>query len=159
MVHLAIKVRGIKTWSKLYIAPDLDQTMILGDDWLKNRAQINFCPNQLKIKGIEIPLGSEARGEINIYSADNIQLPPRTTVSYTARLSPTEQPKETLYQVIPTEEVIPGDEEVILVVCCEKEINVAMDLESAEGPKYDTMWVVRQADDYWSVLARNQTKA
>ena len=46
---------------------------------------------------------------------DNIQLPPRTAVSCTARLGSTEQPKETLYQMIPTEEVIPGDEEVILV--------------------------------------------
>ena len=46
---------------------------------------------------------------------DNIQLPPRTAVSCTARLDPTEQPMETLYLVIPTEEVIPEDEEVILV--------------------------------------------
>ena len=35
MVHLAIKVGGIETWSKLYIAPDLDRTMILVEDWLK----------------------------------------------------------------------------------------------------------------------------
>ena len=95
----------------LSFQPPLDH-----NNWLKkNRAQINFSPNQLKIKGIEIPLGSEASGELNIYSVDNIQLPPRTAVSCTARSSPSEQPKETLYQVIPTEEVIPGDEEVILV--------------------------------------------
>ena len=55
---------------------------------------------------MEIPLGCKASGEINIYSVDDIQLPPRTAVSCTARLGPTEQPKETLYQVIPTEEVI-----------------------------------------------------
>ena len=116
MVHLAIKEGGIKTWSKLYIAPDLDRTMILGEDWLKtNRAQINFNQNQLKIKGLEIPLASEARGKINIYTVDNIQLPPHIVVSCTARLGLTEQPKETLYQVNLTEEVIPGDEEVILV--------------------------------------------
>ena len=35
MVHLSIKVGGSKTWSKLYLAPDLDQTMILRDEWLK----------------------------------------------------------------------------------------------------------------------------
>ena len=35
MVHLAIKVGGIINWSKLYIAPDLDRTMILGEDWMK----------------------------------------------------------------------------------------------------------------------------
>ena len=35
MVHLLIKRRGIETWSKLYIAPDLDRTMILGEDWQK----------------------------------------------------------------------------------------------------------------------------
>ena len=35
MVHLAIKVGSNSTWSKLYIAPDLDRTMILGEDWLK----------------------------------------------------------------------------------------------------------------------------
>ena len=102
MVHLTIKVGGITTCSKLYIAPDLDRTMILSEDWLKkNQAQINFNLNQLKIKGIEIPLGSEPSGEVNIYSVDNIQLPPHTAVSCTARLGPTEQPKETLYQVIP----------------------------------------------------------
>ena len=33
MVHLVIKIGGIKTWSKLYSAPDLDRTMILGEDW------------------------------------------------------------------------------------------------------------------------------
>ena len=115
MLHLPIKLGGIETWSKLYIAPDLDRSMILGEDWLKKRAQINFNPNQLKIKGIEIPLGSEASGEINIFSVDNIKLPPRTAVSCTASFTPTEQPKETLYQVIPTDEVIPGDVEVILV--------------------------------------------
>ena len=81
----------------------------------KNGAQINFSPNPLKIKGTEISLGSEASGEINIYSVDNIQLSPRTTVSCTARLGLTEQSKETLNQVIPTEEVIPGDEEVIII--------------------------------------------
>ena len=109
MVHWAIKVGGIKSWSKLYIAPDPDWTMILGE------AQINFNPNQLEIKGIEIPLGSKASGGINIYSVDYIPFPPRTAVSCTARLGPTEQLKETLYRVNPTEEVIPGDEEVILV--------------------------------------------
>ena len=76
---------------------------------------MNFSPNQLKIKGIEFPLGSEASGKINIYSEDNIQLPPHTAVSCTARLGPTEQPEETLYQVFPTEEVIPGYEGVTLV--------------------------------------------
>ena len=35
VVHLAIKEGGIKTRSKLYIAPDLDRPMILGEDWLK----------------------------------------------------------------------------------------------------------------------------
>ena len=35
MVLLPIAVGGIKTWVKLYIVPDLDQTMILGKDWLK----------------------------------------------------------------------------------------------------------------------------
>ena len=34
MVHLSIKVGSITTWSKLYIAPVLDRTMILGEDWL-----------------------------------------------------------------------------------------------------------------------------
>ena len=29
MVHLPFKVEGIKIWSKLYIVPELDQTMIL----------------------------------------------------------------------------------------------------------------------------------
>ena len=52
MVHLTIEVGGLKTWSKVYIALDLDRTMILGEDWLKkNRAHINYNPNQLKIKG------------------------------------------------------------------------------------------------------------
>ena len=55
-----------------------------------------------------MPFGSETSGKINIYSVDNIQLSPRSAVSYTARLTPSEQPKETLYQVVPTEEVIPG---------------------------------------------------
>lgn len=32
MVHLPIKIGGIETWSKLYIAPDMDRTMILGED-------------------------------------------------------------------------------------------------------------------------------
>ena len=126
---------------------------------------MNFNPNQLKIKEIEISLGSEASGEIN--SEDNIQLLPRTAVSYSARLGPTEQPKETIYQGIPAEEVIPGNEEVILVESVAKKkrkitvedlppkrrpksttatihstpetqqrINVAKDLESAEWPKY-----------------------
>ena len=35
MVYLYIEVGGIKTWSKLYMAPDLDQIMILRDEWLK----------------------------------------------------------------------------------------------------------------------------
>ena len=35
MAHLAIKVGVIKTWSKLYIVPDLERTMILSEDWLK----------------------------------------------------------------------------------------------------------------------------
>ena len=48
----------IKTWLKLYIAPNVDLTNLLGEDWLiKNRAQINFNPRQLKLKGIKIPLG------------------------------------------------------------------------------------------------------
>ena len=46
---------------------------------------------------------------------DNIQLTPHTTVSYTARLASTEQPKETIYKVTPREEGIPRDEEEILV--------------------------------------------
>ena len=35
MIHLHIKIRKIETGSTLYIAPDQDQTMILGEDWLK----------------------------------------------------------------------------------------------------------------------------
>ena len=42
MVYLAIKVRGIITWSKLYITPDLDRTMILGEDWLKKSSPDKF---------------------------------------------------------------------------------------------------------------------
>ena len=42
MVDLAIKVGGIKTWSKLYIAPDLDRTMILDEDWLKKSTPDKF---------------------------------------------------------------------------------------------------------------------
>ena len=46
MIDLSIEVRGIKTYSKLYIAPDLDHVMISGEDWLKiNRAQIKFHTN------------------------------------------------------------------------------------------------------------------
>ena len=35
MVLLAIKVGGITTWSKLDIAPDLDRTTILREEWQK----------------------------------------------------------------------------------------------------------------------------
>ena len=57
---------GIKTWSKLYIAPDEDQSMILGEDWLKkNRVQINFHPTQLKLKMVKIPHGINSRSEFN----------------------------------------------------------------------------------------------
>ena len=35
MIHLPIEAEGIKSWSKLYIVPDLDPTMILGEDWFK----------------------------------------------------------------------------------------------------------------------------
>ena len=54
VVHLPIEVGGIESWSKLYIALDLDRTMILSEDWLKKkRAQISFNPNQLKLKGVK----------------------------------------------------------------------------------------------------------
>ena len=57
MIHLLIEVGGIKTWLKLYIVPDLDWTIISGEDSLKkNRAQMNFNPNQLKLKGVKIKL-------------------------------------------------------------------------------------------------------
>ena len=42
MVHLRIKIGSIETWSKLYIAPDLDRTMILGEDWLKKSSPDKF---------------------------------------------------------------------------------------------------------------------
>lgn len=74
-----------------------------------------ILPKSTKNKRDRNSLGSEASTEIKIYSVDNIKLIPRTAFSCTARLAPTEQPKETIHQVIPTEEVIPGDEEVVLV--------------------------------------------
>ena len=82
MIHLHIKIGKIETGSTLYIAPDLDQTMILGEDWLKiNKAQLCFNPNWLTIKGVEIPLGSKTSGQIKIYTVDSVKLPPRTAIS------------------------------------------------------------------------------
>ena len=52
MVHFPIEVGGIKTWSKVKIAPDLGQRRIWVKDLLKKtRAQINLNPNHLKLKG------------------------------------------------------------------------------------------------------------
>ena len=42
MVHLVIKVGGITIWSKVYIAPDLDRTMILGEGWFKKSSPDKF---------------------------------------------------------------------------------------------------------------------
>ena len=33
MVYLPIEVGGIKSWLNVYIVRDLNQTMILGEDW------------------------------------------------------------------------------------------------------------------------------
>ncbi len=86
MVHFPIELGGIKTWSELYIEPDLGLSMIFGENWLKkSSAQINFCPNQLKLKGVKIPLDINTSGEFNIYSLDSIKLPPCTTLSCTAK--------------------------------------------------------------------------
>ena len=53
MVHLSIEVGGIKFWLKLYIAPDLDRTMISGADWFKKN-QDTFKFKLIKIKGGKI---------------------------------------------------------------------------------------------------------
>ena len=80
MVRLPIEVGGIKTYSKLYIVPNLDPTMILGEDWL-NRVQINFNPNQLKLKRAKIPLGIDTSREFDIYIRQYyITPPPRITI-------------------------------------------------------------------------------
>ena len=122
MIHIHIKIGKIETGSTLYIAPDLDQTMILGEDWLKiNKAQLCFNPNRLTIKGVEIPLGSKTSGETKIYTVDSVKLPPRTAISCAAKLIPSEPNEENLYQVISTEEVIPEEEEIVLVESIVKE--------------------------------------
>ena len=122
MIHLHIKIGKIETGSKLYIAPDLDQTMILWEDWLKiNKAQLCFNPNRLTIKGVEIPLGSKTSGETKIYPVNSVKLPPRTAISCAAKLIPSEPNEENLYQVISTEEVIPEEEEIVLVESIVKE--------------------------------------
>ena len=65
MIHLHIKIGKIETGSTLYIAPDLDQTMILGEDWLKiNKAQLCFNPNRLTIKGVEFPWVVKPEGKL-----------------------------------------------------------------------------------------------
>ena len=122
MIHLHIKIGKIETGSTLYIAPDLEQTMILGGDWLKiNKAQLCFNPNRLTIKGVEIPLGSKTSGETKIYTVDSVKLPPRTAISCAAKLILSELNEENLYQAISTEEVIPEEEEIVLVESIVKE--------------------------------------
>ena len=104
MIHINIKIGKIETGSTLYIAPDLDQTMILGEDWLKiNKAQLCFNPNRLTIKGVEIPLDSKTSGETKIYTVDSVKLPPRTAISCAAKVIPSEPNEENLYQVISKE--------------------------------------------------------
>ena len=61
---------------------------------------------------MEIPLGS---GEINIYSVDNIKLPPRATVSFSVKSASTEQQNGTLHQIIPAEEILLENEDMVLV--------------------------------------------
>ena len=80
MVNLPNEVRVIKTWSNLYIVPDHD----IGQRLVKEKL-INFNPNQLKLKGVKIPLGINTSWEFDIYSLDNIKFPPPTTVSSTAK--------------------------------------------------------------------------
>ena len=64
----------MSTWLKFYIAPNLDRTMILGEDWLKkNQAQIRFKPNLLIIKGVQIPLGRGACRAISVYSEERLK--------------------------------------------------------------------------------------
>ena len=122
MIHLHIKIGKIETGSTLYIAPDQDQTLILGEYWLKiNKAQLCFNPNRPTIKWVEIPLGSKTSGETKIYTVDSVKLPPRTAISCAAKLIPSEPNEENLYQVISTEEVIPEEEKILLVESIVKE--------------------------------------
>ena len=54
-------------------------------------------------------------------SVDSVKLPPRTAISCAAKLIPSEPNEENLYQVISTEEVIPEEEEIVLVESIVKE--------------------------------------
>ena len=66
-------------------------------------------------------MGSKTSGETKIYTVDSVKLPPRSAISCAAKLIPSEPNEENLYQVISTEEVIPEEEEIVLVESIVKE--------------------------------------
>ena len=91
----------MSTWSKFYIAPNLDRAMILEEDWLKkNQVQIHFKPNLLTIKGVKILLGRGASRAIAVYSEEDGKLPASTAIVFSARFVSPEESSEILYQVI-----------------------------------------------------------
>lgn len=67
MMYLPIKMKKMKASSRLFITPDLDRGLILGADWLqRNRAQITFYPNQLTVRGVNIPLGDNTSSGVEV---------------------------------------------------------------------------------------------
>ena len=95
---LPMEIGGISTWSKFYIAPNLDRAMILREDWLKkNLVQMRFKPNLLIIKGVKIPLGRGSSRAISVYSEEDVKLPARTAMVLLARLDSPGEPGGILY--------------------------------------------------------------
>ena len=121
MCWLPVEIEGMSTWSKFYIAPNLDRELILGEDWLKkNQAQIRFKPNLLTIKGLKIPLGRGTSRVMAVYSEEDVELPARTAIAFSARLDSPENSGGILYQIIPRNKSLLENEVMVVEALVER---------------------------------------
>ena len=102
--------------TKLYVAPDLCNELILGEDWLRGHgAQLKSDPPVLTVEGVEILLGGDRDQGVSVVSKGDITLPTRTALTSECVIFTKKSVGKESYQEAPVEKYSGEKEEVTLV--------------------------------------------
>lgn len=87
MVWLPIQIGRVRSLQKFYVASELCNELILGEDWLEgHRAQLKFGPATVIVGGVEVPLYDSSNDSLLVVTELDIKLLPlRTAISCGSR--------------------------------------------------------------------------